>query len=620
MQAFSPLPRRFRLWTAVLAVAGSLLFTSVFGTALPVRSAGTCVPGHPCFPSEASLDEFNRTVHGRLRSERPIASVCYPSDSSFNTTECAVRNSSATSFTYRTGHFASLVYNNWEQCDTQACSFPLSSTLLDPSEPLSAAPCEQASVPSYSVHARTEEDVQSYVSFATRHNLRIVIKNTGHDLLGRSAGKGGFALWTHELRKKVYHTNFQLTNCSHSLQHPVKADSDVLLQADVPRMSFSGAITLGAGVQWADAYKFASEHRRHIVGGASTTVGAAGGYLQGGGHSYLTPSYGLAVDNLLEARIVTSDGRLYIANEVSNPDLFWALRGGGGATWGVVTSVTYKTRPQTTIYQLSFSTLTNVSEATFNQTMQRYIRLSPKLAEIGVGGAATFSPTSLSFNLVVPNTSTSFSSFKAITRPLLTFLHDKDGLYMGGKQLDELYTIWPNHYDFYVASNGGDASDSGAGTSGGGGVTSRVLPRTAFTDGDQSNQLAQLFLDSFAQARQSNTTFFQVIGLATPINTPYRNQTSLNPSWYRSLWHVINLGDMADKLREMTPDAAVYLGESSVSEPDYRSGYWGRENYKALQDIKQRWDPANHFAVFHGVNFDKDDLRWSCYQADKSTS
>ena len=64
--------------------------------------------------------------------------------------------------------------------------------------------------------------------------------------------------------------------------------------------------------------------------------------MQGGGHSSLSPLHGLAVDNLLEADIVTADGTLVTANSCTNADLFWALRGGGGGTFGVVTRVVYK--------------------------------------------------------------------------------------------------------------------------------------------------------------------------------------------------------------------------------------------------------------------------------------
>ena len=104
------------------------------------------------------------------------------------------------------------------------------------------------------------------------------------------------------------------------------------------------SVTLGAGVNWGEAYEFAHEQNVTLVGGAYPQVGASGGwllvrspphlftqvhadilYLQGGGHSPLSPAYGLGVDNLLQAEIITSDGKLQTISECSNPDLFWAV-------------------------------------------------------------------------------------------------------------------------------------------------------------------------------------------------------------------------------------------------------------------------------------------------------
>jgi FAD/FMN-containing dehydrogenase len=79
-----------------------------------------------------------------------------------------------------------------------------------------------------------------------------------------------------------------------------------------------------------------------VVGGAALTVGAAGGYSLSGGHGALSPMYGLAVDNILEVDVVIADGTLLTANECTNTDLFWALRGGGGGTFGVVTRMVHK--------------------------------------------------------------------------------------------------------------------------------------------------------------------------------------------------------------------------------------------------------------------------------------
>lgn len=91
-----------------------------------------------------------------------------------------------------------------------------------------------------------------------------------------------------------------------------------------------------------------------VVGGAANSVGAAGGWIQGGGHSPLGALYGMGVDSecryvwahyfylphsilidVLQFNVVKPDGKIVAANACQNEDLFWALRGGGGGTWGV---------------------------------------------------------------------------------------------------------------------------------------------------------------------------------------------------------------------------------------------------------------------------------------------
>ena len=85
-------------------------------------------------------------------------------------------------------------------------------------------------------------------------------------------------------------------------------------------------------------------HRQNlvVVGGNAQSVSASGGFLSGGGHSVHSPLHGLAVDNLLEADIVIADGTHLTTNACTNDDLFWAIKGGGGGTWGVLTRVVYK--------------------------------------------------------------------------------------------------------------------------------------------------------------------------------------------------------------------------------------------------------------------------------------
>ncbi|EEB97762.1 hypothetical protein MPER_02850, partial [Moniliophthora perniciosa FA553] len=143
--------------------------------------------------------------------------------------------------------------------------------------------------------------------------------------LGRSTARDSFMIWTHHLKNIT--------------------DSDAFGPVNSTSSETFKALTLGAGVQWHEAYDAAEQNGRVVVGGltADGSVGAAGGWILGGGHSALAPSYGLGVDNALQFTVVIASGEVLTVNAYSNPDLFWALRGGGGGTFGVVTSVTYRT-------------------------------------------------------------------------------------------------------------------------------------------------------------------------------------------------------------------------------------------------------------------------------------
>lgn len=203
-------------------------------------------------------------------------------------------------------------------------------------------------------------------------------------------------------------------------------------------------LTLGAGVQWFEAYAAAQRYNRIVVGGISLrgSVGAAGGWLQGGGHSPLSPNYGLGkqdlpwlfqshsiifigVDNVLEITIVTADGNHVIANPYRNKDLFWALRGGGGGTWGVVTSVTYKTHPSTPFYAGHIF----VNSTNANSTLKLFseiIRLTPSLVTQGYGGFSSASIQTLELIVLSPNVSAEQNN--ATFLPLFEFAHSLPGL------------------------------------------------------------------------------------------------------------------------------------------------------------------------------------------------
>jgi FAD/FMN-containing dehydrogenase len=131
---------------------------------------------------------------------------------------------------------------------------------------------------------RSPRHVQTAVLFAKTNNLRLVIKNTGHDTSGRSSSPNSFQIHTNFLKGIQYHSNF-------TVQGAMKPTGP--------------AVTMGAGVMHGEIYAQGAIDGFMVVGGECPTVGAAGGFLQGGGvSSFHSHKRGLAVDNVLQYQVV----------------------------------------------------------------------------------------------------------------------------------------------------------------------------------------------------------------------------------------------------------------------------------------------------------------------------
>jgi hypothetical protein len=137
-----------------------------------------------------------------------------------------------------------------------------------------------------------------------------VIKNSGHDFNGKSIGGYALSVWTHNLKDMTYDPDYTS-----------------------PTGSYTGAaVAYAAGAQAYEGSALMRQKNMVMIVAGGGTVGIAGGFLQGGGHSAYTSYYGLAADQVLAITAVTADGRVVEAHEGENEDLFWAFRGGGGGT------------------------------------------------------------------------------------------------------------------------------------------------------------------------------------------------------------------------------------------------------------------------------------------------
>jgi FAD/FMN-containing dehydrogenase len=200
----------------------------------------------------------------------------------------------------------------------------------------------------YAIAAKTTADVVAGVNFAREHNLRLVVKGVGHSFLGTSNAPDSLMIWTRHMDAITVHDAF-------------------VPQGRAAVQPAQPAVAVGPGAIWMHLYNAVTTRGgRYVQGGGCLTIGV-GGFVQVGGFGSFSKNYGTAAANLLEAEIVTADGRVRIANACTNPDLFWAVKGGGGGTFGVATRLTLRTRPLPQYFGFVFTMIRASSDAAFRR-------------------------------------------------------------------------------------------------------------------------------------------------------------------------------------------------------------------------------------------------------------
>lgn len=121
----------------------------------------------------------------------------------------------------------------------------------------------------------------------------------------------------------------------------------------------------------------------------------SGGYSQGGGHSALASKYGLGADQVLEWEVVDGNGEVRVANRQNNTDLFWALAGGGGSTYGVVLSITSKAHKDIPVSSANFTfTSEGITQDTYYEAIAAWQVALPPIVDSGIMVIYFFTNTS----------------------------------------------------------------------------------------------------------------------------------------------------------------------------------------------------------------------------------
>ncbi|PWN00879.1 hypothetical protein DJ010_21370 [Nocardioides silvaticus] len=171
--------------------------------------------------------------------------------------------------------------------------------------------------PALVARPRNPEEVAAALEHAVRHDLEVSVRSGGHSLLGHSTNSGGIVV---------------------DLGH-----LDTVEVLDEARR----LVRIGGGATWGAVAAALAPHGWVVTSGDTASVGV-GGLTLGGGIGWLVRKHGLAIDQLVGARVVTADGRLVPASATENEALFWALRGGGG-NFGVVVDLDFVAQPARTV-------------------------------------------------------------------------------------------------------------------------------------------------------------------------------------------------------------------------------------------------------------------------------
>lgn len=366
------------------------------------------------------------------------------------------------------------------------------------------------------------------------------------------------------------------------------------------------AIKFGAGILGAQAAEVANERDLVIVSGECPTVGLAGGYTQGGGHSALSTSFGLGADQTLEFEVVTAQGTIVTASPTENSDLYWALSGGGAGNYGVVTALTVRAHPAGSVGGAALQvTIANITKATLDKVVLRFHDLLPAMID-DHNATVIYYVTSqaLVINPITVLNSTGDYVRDEVLAPFLSVLKE-----LGITPAARYTTLsYRDHYDTYMGPLPYGHVTISTYQFGG-----RLIPRTVV---ENNNEALQVVIKNLTAngviAVGSSGRFHAAEGVSNAVLPAWRDSLvsmQLATLWDPEQWDAMIAmqkritNEFMPQIKAVTPGGASYMNEGDTNEPNWKQTFYGA-NYDKLLKIKQKWDPKSLLYGFKNVGSD----------------
>ncbi|KAK4185827.1 6-hydroxy-D-nicotine oxidase, partial [Podospora australis] len=510
-------------------------------------------PGDSTWPTHQAWEAFNTLLDGQLIKTTPLAAPCYHNTGLYDPAKCSAITSNFSNAYLHENDPTSIF---WPLFSGRTC---MPTTTENSS---TSANCTHGGFPVYTVNATSVRHIQLGINFARNNNLRLVIKNTGHCYLGKSSGAGALSIWTHHL-------------------------NDIQFFPDLTIPGYSGpALKIAPGATVRQVYQAAEQNKVSAVGGICESVGYAGGYVAGGGHTPLSGLYGMAADHVFALQVVTADGKFVTASPEENTDLFWALRGGGGSTYGIVPVVT-------SIF--NFTTSATVSPEQFFAGVRAYLQEFIRYTDAG-----TYSWWILSHDVATGVYQFRMNPFFAPNHTLESFSQLVSPWFSRLKELGIEFTphttLHESYYPAWASTWGADPILNGAG---------RIFVPGNWLLPRRNWESPKRFNETFAVIQKHSESGRILRGYHQAPRNRANADNAVNPAWRETVCFLILSGlDLQQnvlgpfkKVAPVSEGGGAYLNEANVDEPDgeWQGGWYGVENYQRLVRIKQKWDPKELF-------------------------